>query len=128
MRDSYMRSGQGFMLAYAITSRVSFEQLPEFYDHILRVKDSDHVPIVLVGNKFDMDHMRQVTAITGANQATRWGVPFFETSALTRFNVEESFFELAREIKRNMSPGRGNPRRATRSFKGTNNPRKCVIL
>ena len=54
MRDQYMRTGQGFILVYAITSRSSFDEIVTFKDQILRVKDKDRVPMVLVGNKCDL--------------------------------------------------------------------------
>jgi GTPase SAR1 family protein len=49
MRDRYMRTGQGFVLMYSITSRLSFDEITTFYEQILRVKDADFVPMVLVG-------------------------------------------------------------------------------
>ena len=55
MRDRYMRTGQGFLLVYSITSRQSFEELETFREQILRVKDADKVPMVVVGNKIDME-------------------------------------------------------------------------
>lgn len=48
MRDQYMRTGQGFILVYAITSRSSFDEIVTFKEQILRVKDKDKVPMVLV--------------------------------------------------------------------------------
>lgn len=100
MRDQYMRTGQGFVLAYAITSRSSFDEIGQFKEQICRVKDADKVPMVLVGNKSDLDNERQITTQEGAERARGWGIPFFETSAKNRINVEESFFELVREIRR----------------------------
>lgn len=47
MRDQYMRTGQGFVLTYAITSRQSYDEVSQFREQILRVKDADSVPIVL---------------------------------------------------------------------------------
>jgi GTPase SAR1 family protein len=44
-----MRTGQGFILMYSITSLQSFEEIHHFYDQIIRVKDRDAVPMVLVG-------------------------------------------------------------------------------
>ena len=41
MRDQYMRTGQGFLMVYAITSRSSFEELVGFKDQILRVKGTN---------------------------------------------------------------------------------------
>ncbi len=54
MRDTYIRSGEGFLLAYAITSEDSFEEVKTHYNQILRVKDVDAFPMVLVANKADL--------------------------------------------------------------------------
>jgi len=56
-----MRSGEGFLLVYSITSRNSFEEIATFYQQILRVKDKDFFPIILVANKCDLEHERQVS-------------------------------------------------------------------
>ena len=102
MRDQYMRTGQGFILVYAITSRSSFDEISSFRDQILRVKDKDKVPMVLIGNKCDLEQERQVTAGEGQDLAKSFGCPFFESSAKTRINVEESFYELVREIRKDL--------------------------
>ena len=61
MRDQYMRSGQGFLCVYSITNRGSFEEISSFREQILRVKDADRVPMVIVGNKADLEAERQVS-------------------------------------------------------------------
>lgn len=55
-----MRTGQGFILTYAVTSRSSFDEIANFREQILRVKDDDSAPIVICGNKCDLDSERQV--------------------------------------------------------------------
>lgn len=60
MREQYMRSGEGFLLVYSITDMRSFQEMEKFHEQILRVKDRDHVPLVLVGNKKDLEPYRQV--------------------------------------------------------------------
>merc|ERR1712072_781581 len=69
MRDQYMRTGEGFLCVYAITSRSSFEEIDVFREQILRVKDEDDVPMVLVGNKCDLQEERQVTSAEGQELA-----------------------------------------------------------
>jgi len=55
---------------------------------------------VLVGNKCDLRHRREVKQEEGAAVARAWGVPFFETSAKTKVNHEECFYELVREVRK----------------------------
>lgn len=61
MREQYMRTGEGFLLVYSITSRQSFEEIQVFQQQILRVKDRDYFPIIIVGNKCDLDGEREVS-------------------------------------------------------------------
>ncbi|KAJ7237159.1 ras protein [Mycena rebaudengoi] len=39
MREQYMRTREGFLLVYSITSRDSFEEISTYHQQILRVKD-----------------------------------------------------------------------------------------
>lgn len=56
-----MRTGEGFLLVYSINSRQSFEEISTFQQQILRVKDKDYFPIIIVGNKCDLDGERVVS-------------------------------------------------------------------
>lgn len=107
MRDRYMRTGQGFLCVYSVTSRSSFDEVTAFQEQILRVKDEDEVPLVLVGNKRDLENQRQVTTTEGYELAKTFRCPFFETSAKTRINIEESFFEVVRQIKKDIQKRNG---------------------
>jgi len=100
MRDQYMRTGQGFLCVFAITSRTSFDEVSSFREQILRVKDADKVPLVICGNKCDLESERQVSKSEGSDLAKSFDCPFMETSAKARVNVEESFFQLVREIRK----------------------------
>jgi len=104
MQDQWMRDGQGFLLVYNIISRPTFNEVNVLYDKILRTKDTDKVPLVLVGNKCDLKDARQVTYNEGAELAKQWGCPFYETSAKIKLNNEECFYELVREIRRMRKP------------------------
>lgn len=99
MREQYMRTGEGFLLVYAINSRNSLEELQVFYEQIQRVKDTDNVPVLVVGNKSDLEIERQVSFEEGAAFAKSLRCPFLETSAKQRINVEEAFYGLVRTIK-----------------------------
>jgi len=102
MRDLYMKNGQGFILVYSITSTSTFNDLTDLREQILRVKDTDKVPMVLVGNKCDLEDDRAVGKEQGSGLASQWGVTFLETSARKKINVDEVFFDLVRQINRAM--------------------------
>jgi GTPase KRas len=60
MREHYMREGEGFLLVYSITERDSFDLIGAFHQQLVRVKDMDSIPVVLVGNKCDLEYERRV--------------------------------------------------------------------
>ncbi|KAL7977243.1 hypothetical protein Chor_009192 [Crotalus horridus] len=100
MREQYMRTGEGFLLVYAVNDRGSFNEIHKFHTQILRVKDRDEFPMVLVGNKTDLDLYRQVTEEEALYFARENRIPYMEASAKVRFNVDESFQELVRAIRK----------------------------
>lgn len=61
MRDQYMRRGEGFIICYSITDRQSFQEAAEFKELIYRVRHTYDIPVVLVGNKIDLEEFRQVS-------------------------------------------------------------------
>ena len=63
MREQYMRTGEGFLLVYSITSRQSFDEILVFQQQILRVKDKDYFPIIVVGNKCDLVYKKFIKNI-----------------------------------------------------------------
>lgn len=117
MRDQYMRTGEGFLLVFAVNNAKSFEDIAMYREQIKRVKDADDVPMVLVGNKCDLQ-MRSIDLKEVREVAQNYNIPFVETSAKTRMGVDDAFYTLVREIRRNTinkekekKRGRGNRRR-----------------
>eukprot|EP01099_Mayorella_cantabrigiensis_P000675 TRINITY_DN129_c0_g1_i2.p1 TRINITY_DN129_c0_g1~~TRINITY_DN129_c0_g1_i2.p1 ORF type:complete len:154 (-),score=53.81 TRINITY_DN129_c0_g1_i2:91-552(-) len=102
IRDRYQRRvrGQGFIVVYSIISRSTYEKISEFREKILMVKDEDDFPIVLLGNKCDLETDRVVTKDEGHALGKQFGVPFFETSAKNKININEAFEAVVREIKK----------------------------
>ncbi|KAG7473819.1 hypothetical protein MATL_G00099830 [Megalops atlanticus] len=98
MRDQYMRTGEGFLCVFAINNTKSFEDIHQYREQIKRVKDSDDVPMVLVGNKCDLP-ARTVDTRQAQDLARSYGIPYIETSAKTRQGVEDAFYTLVREIR-----------------------------
>ncbi|KAF4547388.1 Ras-like protein 10 [Elsinoe fawcettii] len=101
MREIYMKSGQGFLLVFSITSKSSLDELDELRNQLVNLKDDQHVPIVLVGNKSDLEDARQVSRARAFATSQSWGnTPYYETSARRRANVNEVFIDVCRQIIR----------------------------
>jgi len=100
MREQYMRTGEGFLLVYSITNRSSFEETMTFQQQILRVKDKDYFPMILVGNHCDREVDREVSVKEGQELAHGFGCPFIEVSVKSRFNIDDAFYNLVREIRK----------------------------
>jgi len=119
MRDLYMKNGQGFVLVYSITAQSTFNDLLDLREQILRVKDTDDVPMILVGNKCDLEDERVVGKDQGPNLARTFNnCAFLESSAKAKINVNEIFYDLVRQINRK------NPEKKP---KQSRKPR-CVLL
>ena len=58
-------------------------------EQILRVKSDENIPFLLVGNKADLEERRQVSIEEAQTRAQQWNVPYVETSAKTRANVDK---------------------------------------
>lgn len=84
MRDLYMKTGQGFLLVFSITSQSSLNELAGLREEIIRIKDDENVPMVIVGNKADLEESRMVQRAKGFSMSQRWGAPYYESSARTR--------------------------------------------
>ncbi|XP_071396825.1 ras-related protein Rap-2a-like isoform X4 [Centroberyx affinis] len=98
MRDLYIRNGQGFILVYSLVNQQSFQDIKPMRDQIIRVKRYQQVPVVLVGNKVDLEGEREVSPSEGQALAEDWGCPFMETSAKSKTMVDELFTEIVRQM------------------------------
>ena len=68
------------------------------------IKERPDFPVLLLGNKADLDPQdRRVTLEQGQELAKSWGCGFYETSAKTRQNIEESFDYLVRAMVKHAS-------------------------
>eukprot|EP01110_Echinostelium_bisporum_P003623 TRINITY_DN18820_c0_g1_i1.p1 TRINITY_DN18820_c0_g1~~TRINITY_DN18820_c0_g1_i1.p1 ORF type:complete len:189 (-),score=73.31 TRINITY_DN18820_c0_g1_i1:141-707(-) len=100
LREQYMKTGQGFILVYSVTSPTSFEAAGKLRDQILKIKNIPKIPIILVGNKIDLEGERAVSHEDGKELATKWECGFIEASAKSNTNVSEVFFELVQRINK----------------------------
>ncbi|KAF0045437.1 hypothetical protein F2P81_001966 [Scophthalmus maximus] len=94
---AYYRGAMGIILVYDITDDKSYENIQNWMKSI-KENASAGVSRMLLGNKCDIEAKRKVSKETGEKLAKDHGIRFFETSAKSSINVEESFLSLARDI------------------------------
>jgi len=97
-RDSSLSHGDGFLLVFSIISNSSWTELQQLREKIIRVKDSDTTPMVIIGNKSDLRNDRTVQTQDAEDFCKSVNCPYLETSAKSGQNVVESFHEVVRQI------------------------------
>uniref|UniRef100_A0A6B2LK36 Uncharacterized protein n=1 Tax=Arcella intermedia TaxID=1963864 RepID=A0A6B2LK36_9EUKA len=98
LRDTYLNTCEGFILVYSILAQSTFLDLPSLKEYISKVKGTQQLPLVLVGNKADLSEQRMVTTEQGEALAMKLKAKFFEASAKSKLNVNETFETLLRWI------------------------------
>jgi len=120
--SGFVRAKVSFLSTRSPPGRL--ERLEIFRQSMRRVKRGDPI-FMLVGNKCDKTHEREVTREEGAALARQFGCEFLETSAKTAQNVERLFMNLVRSLRqtRNIEPGSPPP-----PLKKEKRSHKCVIM
>ena len=107
LKASFIRNRDCFFLVYSLTDRTSFEEIREIYNDVIRFKtqnESEKIPIVLIGNKKDLEDQRQISTKEGQELAREINAIFVETSALTGENVEDAIFQGVKEHLKTLPP------------------------
>ncbi|KAH9370236.1 hypothetical protein HPB48_007427 [Haemaphysalis longicornis] len=128
IRDNYFRSGEGFLCVFSIEEPENFAATTEFRLHAsCPCSGRKHPPRSLICCKAFLFHFfRKVSLEEAQERARQWGVPYVETSAKNRTNVDKVFFDLMREIrnrKKSEKAVSNGPRKKPRPIK-----KKCTIL
>ena len=100
-----------FLLVYSIVDRNSFDEIPKLCKTILRVKERPSFPMILVGNKADLEYERVVSFQEGEQQAQSLNIKYIETSAKHRINVDGVFNDLVRIIRKYKKPENPKPKK-----------------
>eukprot|EP00252_Welwitschia_mirabilis_P003337 TRINITY_DN13416_c0_g1_i1.p1 TRINITY_DN13416_c0_g1~~TRINITY_DN13416_c0_g1_i1.p1 ORF type:complete len:215 (+),score=26.40 TRINITY_DN13416_c0_g1_i1:408-1052(+) len=100
--SAYYRGAVGALIVYDISRRLTFENVSRWLDE-LKTHTDTNVVRMLVGNKSDLEHIREVPVEDGKRLAESEGLFFIETSALDNTNVLPAFQIVIREIYSNVS-------------------------
>nr|XP_019947630.1 PREDICTED: ras and EF-hand domain-containing protein-like isoform X1 [Paralichthys olivaceus] len=93
----FFRKADGVVVMYDVTEEESFSAVRPW---LINVQEAagEGIPVLLIGNKMDMDGERQVSFKEAEQLAYDNKVMFFEVSAYTGKNVTESLTHLARVL------------------------------
>ena len=84
-----IKNSQGIIVCFAINDRDSFNNVLQWLQDIRDV--SSKIPIVLFGNKCDLEDKRKVTKGEAEDFAANHELTYFETSAKENINLKEGF-------------------------------------
>jgi len=94
----------GGILVYDITRRETFEHLTGWLEDI-REDGHPEVPLILIGNKCDLESERAVSYNEGDSFASKNGLFFLEVSAKSGDNVQEAFQKMIEMIHEKIKSG-----------------------
>merc|ERR1711880_36907 len=128
IEDSYRKNIEvdGIQCLLEILDTAGTEQftaMNDIRDQIVRVKDTDNFPSILVGNKCDLEDQRVVSKADAQDLAGKWGSSFMECSAKTATNIQELFLDLIRQINLTIKVDRNKP-----SGKSNKSGGMCALL
>ena len=92
-----IKYADGIILMYDITNKETFNSISSWMKSIMEIKENNF-PIVIIGNKCDLEHERIISKQEGEELAKSYNLNFYETSNKVGINVEESCQDLINQI------------------------------
>ncbi len=107
--NQYYKGADGIVLVFDVTDEASFEKIKDWMDQILSNTNKDEICLVLLGNKCDVEAVkRSIKPEQGRELANELNINYFETSALSGYNIKEAFETLTIDIMKKKKIGSGN--------------------
>ncbi|KAJ5066241.1 ras-related protein rab-2-a [Anaeramoeba ignava] len=120
---SYYRGAAGTLLVYDITRKETFDHLKAWLEEAR--EHSENLEIMLIGNKKDLKHRREVSYEQGEKFARENNLQFLETSAKENENIEEAFLQISKKIYEKIQ-NRSNEKDITGVSKRTQTPTRKI--
>uniref|UniRef100_A0A3B4WP82 small monomeric GTPase n=1 Tax=Seriola lalandi dorsalis TaxID=1841481 RepID=A0A3B4WP82_SERLL len=102
LTTAFFRDAMGFLLMFDLTNQQSFLNVRNWMSQLQANAYCDSPDIVLVGTKADLRDARDVHARQARDLADRYGIPYFETSAVTGVEVDQAVSTLLGLVMKRM--------------------------
>lgn len=86
--DDWIHQGDAFLVVYSIDSENTFNDMERIIKRIKKIREGQKIPIMMVGNKSDLEEDRMVSQQEAGDMAKNLGVKSIETSAKTNRNID----------------------------------------
>ena len=120
---NYFHTSQGFVLAYDINNKESFDKVQYWVEEI-KANADEKIKCILIGTKCDLDK-REVSEEEGKELGKNYGYKFFETSAKENINIDATFETLVSEILENFEDKRRDSLTLSTSHHAGKKKKKC---
>jgi small GTP-binding protein len=95
--QGFFRNANGIMIVYDITNSETFDNLKYWIQSIhTHIGEKNDVKIIIIGNKIDLQ--REVKKEDAEKLANEYGYNYFEVSAKTGENIDESIKNLVQQV------------------------------
>ena len=97
MITTYYKGAKGALLVYDITRKNTFDNIDNWLRELISI-NTNKISVSLIGNKNDLSLLRQVSKDKAQEKAKKYGMKFYETSALDSSNIKLAFEDLIKDI------------------------------
>ena len=102
MRSIYYAGSEGALVIFDVTRPSTFNAIEKWVQEYNNFAGSNK-SCILVGNKIDLDDQREISYTEAKEKATELSLPYYETSAKTRENIDTIFIKLASNLIKSSS-------------------------
>ncbi|KAK7795540.1 hypothetical protein U0070_014625, partial [Myodes glareolus] len=109
-----IRWADAVVIVFSITDHKSYELIGQLHQHVQQLHPGTRLPVVVVANKADLLHIKQVDPQLGLQLAGMLGCSFYEVSVSENYNdVYNAFHILCKEVSHKQQPSSTPEKRRT---------------
>ena len=95
--SAYYKGAKGCLIVYDTTSQTTFNNIDKWMSEI-REKALTNIKVMIIGNKIDLKDKKIIPIEEAMKKSQELQAPIMETSAYDSTNVKEAFYDLIREM------------------------------